>query len=128
MFRIQASMRTLQHKKWLPVVPHVLIKSEPRHDDDSAMAKSPSDQSQCTVHIELVVTCQIRIGIHPRYLAFNFMTWRQYNAIEQKYFLNNIVRVRSRTSNLDRLKLCKTLTRARIGKTQPYRLTYLSNP
>jgi hypothetical protein len=56
------------------------------------------------------------------YLAFNFITWRQYNAIEQKYFLNNIVRVRSRTSNLDRLKLCKMLTRARIGKAQPYRL------
>ena len=43
------------------------------------------------------------------YLAFNLMTWRQYNATERKYVLNNIVRVRSRTSNLDRLKLCKTL-------------------
>jgi hypothetical protein len=46
------------------------------------------------------------------YLALNFMTLRQYNVIERKYFHNNIVSVRSRTLSPGRLKLCKMLTSA----------------
>ena len=57
MFGIEASMRGLQHKKSLPVVRHVLIEGGPRRGDASAMSKSPSEESQCTVHIESVAIC-----------------------------------------------------------------------